>query len=199
MAYRNSTLFVLAAILCASGAGPDSLATVETFEGAPVGAVAPGFTSETGRWVVVDLPEGGKAFAQTAESPDKDFNAALRTRSSLRNLDLSVRLRALAGKNDQGGGLVWRARDAKNYYIARYNPLEDNFRVYKVVNGERTQLQSADVKRTEGWHTLRVRMVNDRIRCDLDGKTLLDVADSTFHDRAGMIGLWTAVGRADAV
>ena len=28
--------------------------------------------------------------------------------------------------------LVPRAKDSKNYYIARYNPLEDNFRVYKV-------------------------------------------------------------------
>ena len=34
---------------------------------------------------------------------------------------------------DQGGGPVWRYQDANNYYIARMNPLEDNYRVYKVV------------------------------------------------------------------
>ncbi len=41
-------------------------------------------------------------------------------------------LRAHTGKEDQGGGLIWRRRDANNYYIARYNPLERNFRVYYV-------------------------------------------------------------------
>jgi hypothetical protein len=30
---------------------------------------------------------------------------------------------------------VWLYVDADNYYIARMNPLEDNFRVYKVVGG----------------------------------------------------------------
>jgi prepilin-type processing-associated H-X9-DG protein len=34
--------------------------------------------------------------------------------------------------------LIWRAKDARNDYIARYNPLEDNVRVYKVEGGERT-------------------------------------------------------------
>ena len=39
--------------------------------------------------------------------------------------------------------MVWRAKDKKNYYICRYNPLEDNFRVYKVVDGERTMFKNA--------------------------------------------------------
>lgn len=47
---------------------------------------------------------------------------------------------------DQGGGVVWRARDSKNYYIARYNPLENNFRVYKVEAGRRVQLGTSDIK-----------------------------------------------------
>ncbi len=105
-----------------------------------------------------------------------------------------MRLFAVEGVDDQGGGVVWRARDGRNYYIARFNPLEDNFRVYHVVNGVRTQLQSADVKRTPGWHALRVRHVGDHISCELDGKELLDVKDRTFSE-AGMIGLWS---KADA-
>ena len=52
----------------------------------------------------------------------------------------------MAGKLDQGGGPVWRYQDANNYYVARMNPLEDNYRVYKVVAGKRTQLGSVDVK-----------------------------------------------------
>ena len=30
------------------------------------------------------------------------------------------------------------AARAKNYYLGRYNPLEENFRVYKVVEGDRS-------------------------------------------------------------
>lgn len=185
----------LAALLClpalaAGAAGPK----VWTFDDDPPGRIAPGFTAAQGRWEVVDLPEGGRALAQLASSPDTVFNVALAEKTSARDLDLSVRLRAVAGVDDQGGGVVWRALDARNYYIARFNPLEDNFRVYKVVAGRRTQLQSADVKRSPGWHTLRIRMAGDRATCDLDGKPLLDVRDPTFPD-AGMVGLWS---KADA-
>ena len=165
-----------------------------SFESDSNDEIARGFSSDAGRWVVVDLPEGGKAFAQTAKSPDPAFNVALVKESHARDLNLSVRLRAVAGDGDQGGGLVWRASDSKNYYIARFNPLENNFRVYKVVEGKRTQVLSANAKNTPGWHTLHVRMRGDHITCELDGKTFLDVHDVTFPD-AGMVGLWS---KADA-
>jgi hypothetical protein len=99
-------------------------------------------------------------------------------------------MKALAGEDDQGGGLVWRAKDGANYYIARFNPLEDNYRVYKVVDGARKQLGSADFKAAPGWHTLRVVMSADHIVCYLDGEKRLDVTDSTFKE-AGKVGLWT--------
>lgn len=50
------------------------------------------------------------------------------------------------------------------------------------------------VRRSPGWHMLRVRMVGDYIECHYDGKKYLDVKDSTFT-AAGRIGLWT---KADA-
>ena len=69
---------------------------------------------------------------QKAKNEDATFNVALVEGTSYKDVDLSVKLRAVAGEIDRGGGVVWRAKDKKNYYIARYNPLEDNFRVYKV-------------------------------------------------------------------
>ena len=89
---------------------------------------------------------------------------------------------------------MWRARDASNHYIARYNPLEDNYRVYKVVDGRRSELRSAAIRHTDGWHTLRVEMVGDHIQCCYDGRKILDVKDSTFT-QGGQIGLWS---KADA-
>jgi len=119
---------------------------------------------------------------------------ALAGETNARDVDLSVRMKTIAGDYDQGGGLVWRARDVKNYYLARYNPLEDNYRLYKIVNGKRTLLQNADIAHTAGWHTLRVTMEDNHVQCDYDGKKYLDVKDATFPE-AGKIGLWT---KADA-
>jgi hypothetical protein len=164
-----------------------------TFDDKPTGPIARGFTGAVGVWSVV-ASDSGKALAQSARSADPVFNVALVDDAKAKDLELSVRLKAVAGELDQGGGLVWRAKDAKNYYIARYNPLEDNFRVYKVVDGKRTMFRSADIPRTPGWHILRVTMEGDHIRCDLDGKTYLDVRDATFPE-AGKIGLWS---KADA-
>jgi len=76
------------------------------------------------------------------------------------------------------------------------NPLEDNYRVYKVVAGKRIQLGTKEgLKVPEGeWHTLKIKMVGDHIECFLDGKKLLDVRDDTIP-KAGQVGLWT---KADA-
>ena len=145
------------------------------------------------RWEVVRDGEN-QVLAQKASNPDETFNVALATDTHFKDLDISVRLKAVAGELDRGGGLVWRARDKDNYYIARYNPLEDNFRVYKVEKGQRTQFASAKVPGDTNWHTLRVTMAGRHITCYLDGKKHLEADDATFPD-AGRIGLWS---KADA-
>jgi hypothetical protein len=183
----------LAGLLTAAPSARAETKRTWTFDEEPTGPIARGFTGEVGRWSVV-VSDSGKALAQTAKNPDPVFNIALAADTNARDVDLSVRLKAVAGELDQGGGLVWRAKDKDNYYLARYNPLEDNFRVYKVVGGKRTMFQSVDIPHTGGWHTLRVTMTGDHITCDYDGKKYLDVTDSTFPD-AGKVGLWS---KADA-
>jgi hypothetical protein len=161
-----------------------------TFDDDEPGKIARGFTSEAGEWKVVEATDG-KALAQLAERPNSDFNVTLVEGTNAKDVDLSVKIRAIAGKNDQGGGLVWRAKDGKNYYVARFNHLEDNLRVYKVVDGKRSQpFRNADLKHHDGWTTLRVTMKGDRIECYIDGEKQLDVSDATFPG-AGKIGLWS--------
>jgi len=151
-----------------------------------------------GVWGVVEdaTAPGGKALAQTSDQgPNRLFCVCVADGTSFKDSDLTVSFKAVAGKLDQGGGPVWRYRDANNYYIARMNPLEHNYRVYKVVNGKRTQLGSADVKAPAGeWHLLRVVHRGDQIQCYLGDRLYLDVKDDTFGD-AGKVGLWT---KADA-
>jgi hypothetical protein len=152
------------------------------------------FTGVTGEWAIEADGAANGVLAQRASSDSAVFNVAIVDAPECADLDLEVRLRAIDGVIDQGGGLVWRARDARNYYIARYNPLEDNLRVYTVKDGVRAQLQSADVPSVEGWRVLRVTMRGDEIVVFLDGRERLRVRDATFGG-PGRIGLWT---KADA-
>jgi hypothetical protein len=164
-----------------------------TFDDDEAGAIAKGFTNEVGEWKVA-ASDKGKALAQSAKNPNSVFNVTLISDTNAKDLDLTVRMKAIAGEHDQGGGLVWRAKDAKNYYLARYNPLEDNYRLYHVVEGKRTLIQNVDIPHSDGWHTLRVTMTGDQIACYYDGKKYNEAKDSTFP-AAGKIGLWS---KADA-
>ncbi|MBI2825545.1 MAG: DUF1080 domain-containing protein [Planctomycetia bacterium] len=196
--------------VCVAGAivamGPRAGAREWNFDSAQPGTLpSPWSAAQTGEghgsvWKVVEdssAPSGSKVFAQTSsEGPNLLFNVCVANDTDQQDVDLSVKFKAIKGANDQGGGLVWRYRDANNYYIARMNPLEDNFRVYKVEKGKRTQLETADVKVPAGeWHALRVVHRGNRIQCYLDGKLCLTAMDDTFKG-SGKIGLWT---KSDAV
>ena len=170
-----------------------------------VGKVPTGWkAAQTGRgasiWKVVaddTAPSRtGLALAQTTDDRNALFNLCVADEPRLKDVEAMVSFKAVKGEKDQGGGLVWRYQDANNYYVARMNPLEDNFRVYKVVAGKRAkEFQSADVKVPAGeWHTLKIKHVGDHIECFLDGKKHLDVKDDSI-DKAGKVGLWT---KADA-
>src|SRR4051812_3491146 len=66
--------------------------------------------------------KSGYALAQTAESPNAMFNLCVLKDGSYKDVELSVAFKAIKGKNDQGGGFVWRYQDPNNYYVCRMNP-----------------------------------------------------------------------------
>ena len=57
--------------------------------------------------------------------------------ASLRDGEVSVRLKPVSGHDVQAGGIVWRYRDENNYYLARANAIDKNVQVFKVENGHR--------------------------------------------------------------
>jgi hypothetical protein len=140
--------------------------------------------------------KSGFVLAQTAGGPSTLFNLCVLQEGSHADVELRVAFKALKGKDDQGGGLVWRYQDANNYYVTRYNPLESNFRVYKVIDGVRKQLgDKSDLKFKAGeWHTIAVNHVGKKIVCKLDGEKYLEVEDEAIA-KPGKVGLWT---KADA-
>lgn len=138
----------------------------------------------------------GYALAQTAKGPNQVYNIATAKDSSFLNGTIQVQLKCIAGELDQGGGLVWRYQDANNYYICRFNPLEDNFRLYKVIQGKRVQLATKEeLTPPKGrWHSVQVKHIGNKIECSLDGVKLLSAEDDAIK-KPGRIGLWT---KADA-
>ena len=110
--------------------------------------------------------------------------------------EIQVRFKAVNGKEDQGGGVIWRVQDKENYYIARFNPLENNFRIYYVCDGARKTLADARIALPAGkWHTLKIVQHGNRFEGYLNGEKLLEGTDNLFS-KAGGVGLWT---KADAV
>lgn len=212
----NALLSVLLLTLVASGCASTrtriatACSTVPTttfnFDGSRAGTLPEGWSiRETGQptatatWTVVadsTAPSKPNVLALTrTEAHGSTFNLAIADNISFRDLDLTVKVKAVTGEEDQGGGPIWRCKDENNYYVCRFNPLERNYRVYKVVNGRRKQLSTTRVATEPGkWYSVRVTMIDDQIDCYLNGKKLLETKDDTFKD-AGKVGLWT---KADA-
>ena len=161
----------------------------------------------TPRWTVEpdgSAPSRPQVLKQSAWTPKPSFPLCVKADSSLKDGFVEVKFKAVSGTNDQAAGLVWRYRDADNYYVARANALEDNVVLYKVENGKRAALDivgraggygvKAKVPPQE-WSTLRVNFAGSRFRVALNGSELFAVEDTTFTE-AGAVGLWT---KADSV
>ncbi|MCB0483921.1 MAG: DUF1080 domain-containing protein, partial [Flavobacteriales bacterium] len=137
-----------------------------------------------------------KLVAQQAENSGNSYNLLVLDKVAFKNFSASVKIKAISGEEDQGGGLLWRYIDRNNYYVARYNPLENNFRFYRVINSKREELESVDSYIKQGeWFTMNIEMKGNKVTCALNGKTLIESTDDTFNS-AGLIGFWT---KADAI
>jgi hypothetical protein len=128
----------------------------------------------------------------------------LKEGTNIRDGFVEVKFKPISGSEDRAGGIVWRARDANNYYVVRANALEDNVVLYKTVNGVRSSLDLVGQKGGYGvktavpanqWHTLRVEFAGTRFNVVFNGKPLYAAEDATFPE-GGMVGLWT---KADSI
>jgi hypothetical protein len=184
-----------------------SAGRVINFDNAPLGMTPPGWTvamtnrGGAPRWEIRkdgSAPTQPNVLAQVSNDPTGDrFPLAILDNMSLRDGDVSVRIKPVAGREDQGGGLVWRYRDANNYYLVRANALEENVALYKVENGRRIPL-APGVKHdipSNGWSILKVSVRGNRFQVYLDHRRILQGWDNTFA-AAGKVGLWTV---ADSV
>ena len=175
--------------------------TVVSFDTDSTGKSPAGWTAaQTGggraAWAVVSDPTAPSRPNVLKQSGTADYPVCIKDDISIRDGAVAVKFKALSGKEDQAAGLIWRARDVNNYYVARANALEDNVTIYHTINGRRTEKKRTSMKVTPGqWHTLRVEFQGNHFTVILDGNKAFDWDDDTFKE-AGRVGVWT---KADSV
>ena len=202
------SILLTAALVCAMevSAMTDSTAG---FEADGIGTAPKGWTAtKTGsgnpKWTIEQdqtAPSKSKIVKQSGQA---DYPLLLKDDTEIKDGFIEIKFKAIAGSEDRAAGIVWRARDANNYYVLRANALEDNVVLYKTVGGVRSALDIVGRKGGYGvavsvpanaWHSLRVEFNASRFRVRYNGQQLFEVEDSTFT-AAGKVGLWT---KADSV
>jgi Galactocerebrosidase, C-terminal lectin domain len=150
-------------------------------------------------WILVAdaSAAGGRAIAQVSkDKTNYRFPLAIYKPFSGKDLEVLVRFKPVAGTVDQAGGIAVRLQTPDDYYVVRANALEDNVRFYRVVKGQREQMDGADVKvAPNDWHTLALKAEGDRFSISYDGQMLFTAKDNTFAG-PGKVALWT---KADSV
>ena len=182
---------------------------IANFRADELGAPPKGWTAtKTGtgdpRWTVEQdetAPSHSRIIKQSGRA---SYPVLLKDDTNIKDGFIEIKFKAVAGAQDRAAGLVWRAKDANNYYVVRANALEDNVVLYKTVNGVRRALDIVGRKGGYGvdisvpanqWLSLRVEFKGSHFTAIYNNRKLFDVQDQTF-DEAGMVGLWT---KADSV
>ena len=162
----------------------------------PAGWTATQTGSGQAKWAVVADDTAPSKPNVLKQSGQATFPVCLKDDSSLKDGFVEVKFKAISGREDQAAGLIWRARDANNYYVARANALENNVTIYHTINGRRTEKKRGNMKvPANQWQTLRVDVQGSHFTVSLNGQKALDWDDETFKD-AGKVGVWT---KADSV
>ena len=151
-----------------------------------------GVTGEgTGHWVVErdgSAPSAPHVLRQTGRGT---FPWAVKEGTDVADGFVEVKFKAISGKEDQAGGVMWRWKNGNTYYVARANALENNVSLYYTENGRRNTIKyvKAPVPR-DTWHTLRVEFSKSLIKVSLNGKAYIEEKDSHISG-GGAVGLWT--------
>jgi hypothetical protein len=191
-----NTLIVMTSLIATT-----AFAETINFDDAKVGEAPPGWTatktgSGTPKWTVEKDDTAPSKPNVLKQSGEATYPVCLKNDTSLKDGFVEVKFKPVSGKEDQAGGVIWRAKNSDNYYIARANALEDNVTIYHTIKGSRVSFKNVNTKVAPAtWHTLRVDCVGNKFTVTFDGKKVIEATDDSFAD-AGKVGVWT---KADSV
>src|SRR5205814_10583863 len=104
---------------------------------------------------------------------------------------VEVKFKPVSGREEEAGVIIWRVKDANNYYIVRAHALEGNVVLYKTEEGNRSSLPvkgrmfgyGVDAKvPSRKWSTLRVEFSGKLFTVFFDNEKLFEVEDETFKE-----------------
>lgn len=197
------TVRVLLTVACAAcanaGASAHDAAATVVIRNSDIGAAPSAFEPLQGHWTVVDDPSAisGLAIEQSGPQADEDrFPLAIYRNASLKDAEISVRLNALRGTSDQGGGLAVRLSSPQDYYLIQLDALRDRVVFSRVSDGASDEIVGVDADiASHAWHQLTVRAKDNEFVVSLDGNWVFTAFDKALS-QAGRIALWT---RGDSV
>ena len=179
-----------------------SAVKVINFDNAPLGQLPPGWSvamtnrGHAPRWEVrIDrtAPTQPYVLAQVSADPARDrYPLAIWDGTTMRDGEVSVRIKPVSGRVVQAGGIVWRYRDENHYYLARSNAIDQDVQVFKVEHGVRTPLMAGVHHEfpVNQWSILKVSARGNRFQVYVDHRRVLQGQDNTFT-APGKVGLWT--------
>src|SRR2546428_5989411 len=155
-------------MICAGFVSGTALAETINFDDAKAGTLPPGWKSAvtgsgSAKWSVEQDSSAPSKPHVLKQSGVGTFPICIYESANLKDGFVEVKFKPVAGKEDQAGGVIWRVKDANNYYIARANALEDNVTIYHTIGGKRVAFKSINTKVKSGvWHTLHVDFEGNR-------------------------------------
>jgi hypothetical protein len=173
-----------------------ALADTLNFDNLRVGEVPPRWTAaRTGngeaKWTIEKddtTPSKPNVLKQSGQAT---FPVCIKDDVNLKDGFVEVKFKPISDKKDQVGGLIWRAKDSNNYYVARANALEDNVAIYHTINGRRPEKKRTNMKvASNEWDVIRVDFQSAHFTVTFDDKKAIEWDDDTFKD-AGKVGVWT--------
>src|SRR5258707_11053257 len=153
-----------------------TLADTVNFDNADTGKPPSGWTAtKTGtgqaKWTIEKDESAPSKPNVLKQSGEATYPVCLKNETNVKDGFVEVKFKPISGKEDQAGGLVWRAKDSNNYYIARANALEDNVTIYHTIKSNRSEKKRTNMKvASNQWHTLRVGFQGNHFTVTLDGK-----------------------------
>src|SRR2546428_3605279 len=156
------------------------LADAVNFDNLKVGAPPPGWTATktgtgTEKWTIETDNTAPSKPNVLKQSGQATYPVCIKDDTNLKDGFVGVKFKPVAGKEDQAGGVIWRAKDSDNYYIARANALEGNLTIYHTIKGKRTEKKRTNMKVASGeWHTLPLDFSGAHFTVTVDWKKAIE-------------------------
>lgn len=189
--------FAVTLLGTASSLANDSRSFTAKFDEMKLGTPPPGWpsgflgSSGNPHWVVDKDPDASSSPHVLRQDGNAPYAWIVHPSFRSVNGTVEARFKILSGKQDPEAGVIWRFKDAKNYYYVRANIIENNVVLYRMRDGKKEEVKSVDVPvPTDRWHRFKVGFLGDRFSVSFDGKDVISLQDTQISG-AGGVGLFS--------